>query len=174
MTRRGQLVLLTGAIVAIAFLPVLVAVLHTGASPTPQPTGTPFLDTETALDSRIAQVPTLATDYDWDRRRAASRIVRDHLAPTLEGLRSPTADGIRTTEFAAALAKTFAARSCPTGPNQRFGDCQAFDGVVLQERAGATHLVAVAVRVSITGSHGRRGVTLVIRAPTRLTAEPTA
>lgn len=172
VTDRAQLVLVTGAVAAIAFLPVLVAVIQAGGPP-PTPQGeNPFEAVSTSLDAGVGTMPPLASEYNWSERRAASRDVRRQLGGLIERLRSPTRTGIRTVEWAPTTAATVAAEDCPSGPNQVFGPCRNLGGVVLQERGGATHLVAVVVRVTVTEPDGRRSVTLVVASPTRLVADP--
>lgn len=53
--------------------------------------------------------------------------------------------------------------NCPDGPGREFGDCIAERGVVVQERAGETVVVAVAFDVAVTTPNGRQELTLVVR-----------
>jgi hypothetical protein len=83
--------------------------------------------------------------------------VREGLQPTLESLnRSALA---RTTvvqvTYNASLATAWRARNCPSGPARQFGPCGADRGVVVQERAGKTHVLAVAFDVRVVGADSR-------------------
>ena len=62
------------------------------------------------------------------------------------------------------------AANCPGGPNRDFGPCEATDGVVVQERAGETVVLAVAFDVRVTTERGWSRSTLVVRATTGTTA----
>ena len=62
----------------------------------------------------------------------------------------------------ASAATDWAATNCPGGSGRRFGPCEADRGVVVQERAGRTHVLAVAVDVTVTTERGTYAVTLVV------------
>ena len=51
---------------------------------------------------------------------------------------------------------------CTTGDGKRFGDCEVHDGVVLQERAGESVLLAVAFDVRIVGPDGQTELVVVV------------
>lgn len=168
VTGRGQLVVVTGAIVAIAFVPILVATVQVSEPPPPQSTDTPFREAEHLLETAVAHLPVVATRFSWTDRWNATDHIRDRLAPTLERLRTSDSTGLQSIDFASITATTVAERTCPSGPNQAFGGCHAIDGIVVQNRSGSTHLVAVAVRVTITGPAGHQAVNIVIEAKPRL------
>jgi hypothetical protein len=79
----------------------------------------------------------------------------------LEGSR--VAEGIayevRVNDSAAAA---WTAEHCPSGPDRQFGDCEAIDGIVVQERAGETTVLAVAVDLTVTTRDGVSAVTVVV------------
>ena len=167
MTRRGQLVLLTAAVVAAALAPALLAYLQLGYHADAEasrdfesPTG----DAIAALDRAVFEASaSVAGEYAWTERGAAADRVRAVLAPRIDRLEaSRVVDGTAVTVAyngtAAARATT---RSCPTGNGRAFGDCRADGGVVLQERAGESTLVAVAFDVRVVRPNGETSVTVV-------------
>jgi hypothetical protein len=56
-----------------------------------------------------------------------------------------------------------AAVACPGGPGRVFGACERDGGLVVQERAGETVVVAAAYDVRVTASGGTTAFTRVIR-----------
>jgi hypothetical protein len=67
--------------------------------------------------------------------------------------------------YNATRAATWRDRQCPNGPARQFGDCAADRGVVVQERAGDTHVLAVAFDVSVIGDDSRVVALTVIEHP---------
>ncbi len=61
------------------------------------------------------------------------------------------------------LPQEWALRNCPDGPARDFGQCVADDGVVVQERAGETAIVAVAIDVVVATPETKTDLTLVFR-----------
>ena len=66
--------------------------------------------------------------------------------------------------YNASAASDWAATNCPGGPGRQFGPCEVDRGVVVQERAGRTHVLAVALDVTVTTERGTYAVTLVVPA----------
>jgi hypothetical protein len=168
--RRGQMVLLAAGVVAVALAAVLVAYLQLGyagdaeaAREYTAPTANAERVLERAVQNASAGVPT---EYDWDERSAAVDDVRTDLAGPLASLRSARLE--RGTAYRvvynASAARAYAADACPGGPGREFGPCEADRGVVLQERAGDAHVVAVAVDLTVVGEDRRVETTLVVRA----------
>lgn len=58
----------------------------------------------------------------------------------------------------------YAPDACPGGDGREFSACEFDRGVVVQERAGATHVVAVALELTVVGEKRRVETTLVVRA----------
>lgn len=165
---RGQLVVLAAAAVALAVFPLALAYLQLGyagdvaAEPTED---APSAELERALD-RAAHAATddVAGEYAWEDRDGAVTAYQTALGSDLADLETARlADGVAAEiEYAPSTARTVAERSCPGGPDREFGACEALDGVVVQERAGETVVVAVAFDVQITRTDGVTALTLVI------------
>jgi len=166
-TDRAQLVLVAAAAIALALFPMALAYLQLGYAGDVSggaSADAPSAELERALD-RAAHAGTDATagEYEWARRDAAVDAYRAALADDLADLEAARLESGVAAEiaYAPAVASTVAAESCPDGPNRRFGDCEAIDGVVVQERAGETVVVAVAFDVRVTREDGVTELTTV-------------
>jgi hypothetical protein len=162
---RAQLVLATAAVVAVALAPVVLAYLQLGAHPDVRPAGAdPAADAERFLERATHEAGTAATGYDWAERGAAADAVREALAPRLETLETARVERgtVYTVEYAPEAASAWAASECPGGEGRQFGPCRTDGGVVVQERAGGTTVLAVAYDVRVTTDRGDRSLTLVV------------
>lgn len=172
MTRnRGQLVLLAAAALAIALVPMALAYLQLGyhGDVRTQPgTDDALPGVERTLDRALVTASAdIPADYDWSERSAAVTTLRERLDPSLDSLRRArlddgTAVGIAYND---TRARAWAADNCPSGPDRNFGSCRADRGVVVQERDGGTHVLAVAVDVSVAEPNGERRAGLVVTTP---------
>jgi hypothetical protein len=165
---RGQLVLLAAAAVAVAIVPLAFGYFQLGYAADVRAGGDhtdPGRDATRVL-SRAVHESALEASGPWANRAGVVDRTRGRLAPRLDSLR--TARVGRGTVFEVgyndSAADRWAGRDCPGGPDRRFGDCEARRGVVVQERAGETHVLAVAFDVRITTERGTRALTLVVRA----------
>lgn len=61
-----------------------------------------------------------------------------------------------------SATRAWARENCPVGPNRQFGACRASDGVVVQERAGDTTVLAVAFDVRATTGRGTYEATVLV------------
>ncbi len=169
MRPRGQLVLLTAALVALALVPLLTAVVQLGY----HPDGTdravdphPVTASGTVLDRAVGEIsPRIPRNYSWPASDRAATAVREALGSTTAALeRSRIASGtVVGVEVNGSRASDWASRRCPGGPGRDFGTCRAHQGIVLQERRGRAHLVAVAVDIRATGQDGAWRATVVLR-----------
>lgn len=166
---RAQLVLLAAVGVAVLLMPLLTAVLQLGyhpdgparsVDPHPVPSTTAVL--ERAVSTTGAGIPTA---YPWAQRADAAAAISSSLQPTLAALnRSMTATGtVIEIRPNASLAADWMARSCPGGPGRDFGSCWTDAGLVLQDRAGRTHFVAVGVDILVVGTDAEWRLQRVIR-----------
>jgi len=167
VSRRGQLVLLTAAVVAAALAPALLAYLQLGYhadAAASRDFESPTEDAVTALDRAVFEASaSVAGEYAWAEREAVADRVRAVLAPRIDRLEASrvvggTAISVSYNESAAARAVV---RDCPGGDGRAFGNCRTDGGVVLQERAGESALVAVAFDVRVVRPHGETSVTVV-------------
>lgn len=163
MTRRGQLVLVAAAVAALALVPVTAAYLQFGYAPEvadPEPDRGARVSSE--LGRLVDRAAERATGTPWPQRAAAVREFRATLGPrvtTLERSRLGDAVAIRVTENETAAAGV----GCPGGAGRSFGACERDGGVVVQERANETVLVAAAYDVRLTTPDGTTAFTRVIR-----------
>lgn len=163
---RSQMVLLAAAAIAVALIPLLLAYMQLGYHPDvagPHPDHATDV-TRTLERSLVNASEGIPTDYAWSDRGAAVTVVRNSLAPTLGSLnRSALA---RNTAIQVSLnatrASALANATCPSGPGREFGPCEADRGVVIQDRAGGTHVLAVAVDVHVIRPDGQTTVYAVV------------
>lgn len=165
---RAQLVVLAAAAIALAIFPLALAYLQLGyagdvaAEPTED---APSAELERALD-RAAHAATddVAGEYAWEDREEAVAAYRGDLENDLTDLETARLSGgvAAEIEYRQAVARTVAENSCPSGPDREFGSCEAIDGVVVQERAGETVVLAVAFDVRLTRPDGVTELTLLV------------
>ena len=159
MSERGQLVILAAVALALALVPIATAYLQLGYHDDREvlTTPTPAADAERLLDRGLHDATSAtAGTYAWDDRTTAVATVHELLGPTVAAVeRGGLSDGTaRTVAFNDSRASAWAAQNCPGGPDRQFGPCEAIDGVVVQDRAGQTHVLAVAVDVQVTTPSG--------------------
>ena len=163
VTRRGQLVLVAAAVAALALVPVAAAYLQFGYAPgvaDPDPGHGERVATE--LDRLVDDAAEQATGAPWSEREAAVREFRAALGPRVDALeRSRLGDAVAVdvTENESAVAGV----ACPSGSGRAFGGCERDGGVVVQERANETVVVAVALDVRVTTPDGSTRFTRVVR-----------
>jgi len=168
---RGQLVLLAAAVLAVALVPVLFAYLQLGyhgdvAASTDYES--PARNAERFLDRAVHESRTgIPGNYSWRDRADAIDRVRTRLDGRLATLETARVESGTATQvdYNRTAARSWAGERCPGGPDRQFGPCEARQGVVVQERAGETHVLAVALDVTITTERGTRRVTVVPTVP---------
>jgi len=169
VSRRAQLVLVAAALVAVALGPILLAYLQLGYHADVQATGDysdPTAEVTRVLDRTVsASAADVTGEYDWADRDAAVTALRTALTPRIRSVeRSAVERGtVHNVTYNQSTARTWAARNCPDGPDRQFGACEADRGVVVQDRLGETHVLAVAADVRTTTERGTREVTVVLR-----------
>lgn len=160
---RGQLVLVAAAVAALALVPVVAAYLQFGYAP-----GVADADADhgsrvaRALDRLADDAAERATGADWSNRERAVDRLRASLAPRLRTVeRARLGDGVvANVTYAPGLA---ARVDCPGGDGREFGACRRLGGVLVQERAGETVVVAVAFEVRVTATTGTTRFEYVVR-----------
>ncbi|MFC5970929.1 hypothetical protein ACFPYI_06245 [Halomarina salina] len=165
---RAQFVLAAAAVVAVALAPAVLAYLQLGYHPDVAANDdydAPLADADRLLSRSVHEAGTNVTGADWTNRTAVADRVRELLDPrirTLEGSR--VADGVGyEVEYNGSAAREWANERCPEGDGRRFGSCETDGGVVVQERANETTVVAVAFDVQVTTERGAYDATLVVR-----------
>jgi hypothetical protein len=170
VTDRGQLILVAGALVAIALAPIVLAYLQLGYHDDVQATAEyddPTADATRVLDRSVTNASRdLPRDYSWTQRDAAVATVRDRLNETRSQLRTTdiTRGTVIETEYNTTAADAWRDDHCPGGPDRQFGDCVVDTGIVIQERVDRTHIVGVAFDLTTTNDRGTTAVTVVFRA----------
>jgi hypothetical protein len=166
---RGQLVLVAAGVLALALVPIAFAYLQLGYHADVR-AGVEYDDpqrnAERVLERGVYEASApVQGEYEWWQRGDAVAGVREGLSPRLETLRAARVDRGTAYEvtYNESAAAAWAADDCPSGPDRRFGDCEAIDGVVVQERAGETAVLAVALDVRVTSDDGRSRATLTVR-----------
>lgn len=162
--------LVAAAVAAMALVPALAAYLQLGYHGDVRAGGeftAPVENAERVLGRGVhAAAADIAGDYDWSDREAAVDAVRADLADRVETLRSSRVE--RGTAYRVSYNQSAAAAwadaNCPDGRGRQFGPCEARQGVVVQERAGETVVVAAAFDVTAVSERGETEVTLVVRA----------
>lgn len=165
--RRGQAVLLAAVVLVVALVPVIAAYLQLGYGGQSSPIDDDGQREARQLLERAVQehASGIESSYRWRQRDAAAERVRDRLDPTMRQLAQSRLDEntVHQTRYNQSHAASWASARCPGGPNRQFGPCEAIRGVVVQERAGRTHVLAVAVDLSVTTPDGASTLTTVIR-----------
>lgn len=168
MTRRGQLVLVAAVVAAMALVPALAAYLQLGYDGDVRAGGEythPVAGAERVLQRGVhAGAVDVAGEYSWGDRHDAVDEVRAGLDGRLDALRSSRVE--RGTAYRVAYnqsaASAWADRNCPGGRGRQFGPCRANRGVVVQQRAGETVVLAAAFDVTVVTERGTTAVTVVV------------
>ena len=168
--RRGQLVLLAAATIAIALVPMAVAYLQLGYHADVAASadrGDPARNAERVLERAVHDAAgAVAGEYAWADRRRAVDDIDATLEPAVRELESARVEeGVGyAVERNATAAERWAAANCPSGEKRAFGPCEADDGIVLQERAGEATVLAVAFDLHVVEDRATTDATLVVRA----------
>jgi hypothetical protein len=163
--RRSQLVLLAAVTIAVALTPVVFAYLQLGYHEDVTAStdyDAPERSVARVLDRAVHTASDgIARQHTWAERADAVQTVRARLRPKLQTIE---ASQVTTgTAHQISYNETALTSACPTGSNRRFGPCRTIDGVRVQERAGQTHVLAVAFDVITTTDHGTYRQTVVLR-----------
>lgn len=160
---RGQLVLVAAAVAALALVPVVAAYLQFGFAPTTAAVDADHGDRVTqSLGPLVDDAAENATGGNWSDREAAVQRLRESLAPRLRTLeRARLGEGVvLNVSYSDSLARRM---DCPSGDGRTFSDCEVDDGVVVQERAGETVVLAVAFEIRVTEQKGTTAFDHVVR-----------
>lgn len=166
---RAQLVLAAAALVAVALAPMVMAYLQLGYHgdvTASEGFDAPDRNAERLLARAVHDAASGVPDsFAWDDRDLAVESVRADLDPRLDALRSSRVESgtVYRVAYDQSAAEAWRRANCPGGPDRRFGDCEARRGVVVQERAGETHVLAVAFDVRVTTPDAEMELTTVVR-----------
>jgi hypothetical protein len=160
---RGQTVLLTAGLVAVALAAMLLAYVpvNGGVEVADEPSVTAG-DVRHALDRAAWNASRTITERDdvvAVRERFRAAFESDVAALRAEWAGAGAAVDVTPNATAAAA---WATAECPGGPNRDFDACVVDDGVVTQERATGQFVVAVAVDVTLRSTATDRETRLVV------------
>jgi hypothetical protein len=161
------MVLLAAALAALALIPLVVAYLQLGAHPDVAARTEPDHDTERVVQSlsRAVENASLAVSGEYgsaNRSRALARFDRA-LGPDVSRIEQSSLNEsvVIAVSQNTSAARVWADTSCPSGENRQFGGCRVENGVVVQDRVGSVHVLAVALDVRISGPDGTTAATVV-------------
>ncbi|SFP37696.1 hypothetical protein SAMN05216277_103111 [Halolamina pelagica] len=163
------MVLAAAAVLALALVPLGFAYLQLGyhgdvaASTEPE---TPGSETVRLLERAVYDAGGEVTGHPWAGRDGAVRLVNASLTDRERNIETAQVErGVAVRiERNGSAASAWAAANCPAGPGRLFGDCEAIGGIVVQERADETHLLAVAYDLRVVDDRGETALTVVVRA----------
>jgi hypothetical protein len=157
--------LIAAVVLAVALVPLVLAYLQLGYQKDVRAgsaTG-PGAETERTLDRGLQNATgEIATTYGWNERERAVSTVRERLNSTLAAIeQSQLTEG---TAIVVTYNETRAAAwsRCPDGPDRQFGSCTEIQGIVVQNRANQTHVLAAAFDVQVTAPERELQFTTVI------------
>jgi hypothetical protein len=154
-------------VVTVALVPVAAAYLQLGYVAADGQDREQTAAVTAALDRTVGAAENrVAGEYAWSDRDRAVAEVRDWLAPRVDGIEAPgdPESVVTVVTYNQSLAAHVAATACPgTGDGRAFGPCVASRGVVVQERAGETVVVAVALDVRVVSTAGVTEVSFTAR-----------
>jgi len=169
---RGQVVLLAAAVVAVALLSMTLAYAQLGYDADRTGAGTVDVASVSELDRSLTgslRTAARAVRHDdahaWRDRRAVADRVAASLAADADRLEQTHAEESRSLAISLddPAATQWARERCPDGRGRDFGPCRAIEGVVVQERADETTVVAAAFRIRIVSPAESTTVTVVSR-----------
>lgn len=153
---------------ALALIPLGFAYLQLGYHADVQAAGaeqSPGSETLRLLERAVHEASDEAVGHPWTGRVGAAAQVNRTLKEDVDTIEAARVERGIAAEIRqnASEATVWAASNCPGGSGQNFGDCETRGGLVLQDRAGETHLVAVAFDVTVVSERGETELTVVIR-----------
>lgn len=176
-SRRGQVVLVASAVVAVALASLVLVSLQLGAVEVEEAAGADAadLDRAVAYAERVVGNASrrVAGEYAWAEQTAAARRVDRTLETDLARLEAVGAsdDTLYGVTQNGSAARQWARDDCPSGEDRVFGPCRVHGGVVMQERAGEAHVAAVALDLRVDGPDEATRLTLVVRGDGRRETE---
>ncbi|WP_158057906.1 DUF7261 family protein [Halorussus halophilus] len=154
---------------AVALAPVVFAYLQLGYHgdvTASEDYTSPGRNAERVLERAVheASVETRG-EYAWTDRDLAVSEVRSELEPRVNSLRSSRVESgtAYRVSYNQSAAQAWRQDNCLSGSNRDFGGCIVRQGVVVQERAGETHVLAVAFYVRVTTERGTTELTILVR-----------
>ena len=169
---RGQIVLVAAAVVAVALLSMTLAYAQLGYDADRTGAGTVEVASVSEVDRSLtgslratAREVRRGDDHAWRDRRTVAERVAASLDADADRLERAHAEKSRSLTVALddAAATQWARERCPDGDGREFGPCRVIDGVVVQERADETAVIAAAFRIRVVSPDESTTVTIVSR-----------
>lgn len=172
---RGQLVLVAAAVLALAIVPLGFAYLQLGShADVRAQSAQPATGAETVrlLERAVHDAAGDAAGQPWAGRAGAAAQANHSLDSHVDDIAAAQVDRGVAADISqnATAAAAWATANCPSGRGRAFGACESRGGLVLQERAGETHLLAVAFDVTVVSERGETELTVVVRPVTSSTS----
>jgi hypothetical protein len=158
-------VLVAAVVMTAALVPLALAYLQLGYQASVPVDDDTVRDATDTLDRALVDAADgVPGSYAWANREGAADTLRQRLRPTLSTLNQSRLDDdtALAVTYNATRARAWASVNCPGGAGRAFGPCRADRGVVVQERSGRTHVLAVAVDVRVSGPTADRHGTAVV------------
>ena len=164
---RGQLVLVAAAVLALAIIPLGFAYLQLGSHADVRAQSVePATGTETIrlLERAVHDAGDDVAGQPWAGRAGAATRANKSLDSHIDDIEAAQVDRGIAAEIVqnGSAAAAWASESCPAGRGREFGACERRGGLVLQERAGETYLVAVAFDVTVVSERGAAELTVLV------------
>lgn len=165
---RGQMVLVAAVLIAVALVPIVFTYQQLGYDADVEASGDyadPMMNAKRFLGRAVHEAgANISAEYSWNRSNSAVTAVYERLQPRIATLeRSRVAEGVAYhVSYNASAATAWATANCPGGPARQFGPCVTDRGVVVQERAGETHVLVVALDVTVTTKRGLIEATMIV------------
>lgn len=168
---RGQVVLVAAAVLAFAIVPLGFAYLQLGSHAdvrAQSAEASPGSETVRLLERAVHDAAGDAAGQPWAGRAGAAARANQSLDAHIDDIAAAQVDRGVAAEITqnGSAAAAWSAANCPSGRGREFGACESRGGLVLQERAGETHLLAVAFDVTVVSERGTTELTVVVRSVT--------
>ena len=170
---RGQIVLVAAAVVAVALLSMTLAYAQLGYDADRRGAGVAVAPVSEIDRSLTGSLRTAAREArrradrrSWADHRSVANRVRESIRADVDRVERANAAESRSIsiELQDTAATRWARTRCPDGRGRDFGPCRAIGGIVVQERAGETAVVAAAFRIRIVSPAESTTVTTASRA----------
>jgi hypothetical protein len=121
----------------------------------------------TLHQSLISASGDISARHGWHNRSDAVTTFRDRLRPSIDSLSTARLDDGTAIEviYNDSRAQMWEDNHCPRGLDRDFGPCRTDRAVVIQERDGRTHVLAIAVDIHVTTPDSTIQVSTVVTAP---------
>lgn len=168
---RGQVVLVAAAVLALAIVPLGFAYLQLGSHAdvrAQSAEASPGSETVRLLERAVHDAAGDTAGQPWTGRAGAAARANRSLATDIDAIAAAQVDRGVAADISqnGSAAAAWTASNCPSGRGREFGACESRGGLVLQERAGETHLLAVAFDVTVVSERGTAELTVVVRSVT--------